>query len=118
MSFHKSVCDMLARHGSDVSVQTGDTTAKTKAFIQPLRYKSQYSSKISFGGNYSENYFLYIGSADCVLCARTPSIVTQNDKKYVVHNTQNYVYKNKTLYVWAVLSPFVEKRRDDYGTNQ
>ena len=118
MSFHKSVCDMLSRHGCDVSVKTGDTKVDTKAFIQPLRYKSKYQSEISFGGNSSDNYYLYIGSADCVLCAKTPSIVTLNDKKYVVHNTQNYVYKNKTLYVWAVLRPFIEKRRDDYGTNQ
>lgn len=118
MSFHKSVCDMFSRHASEVSVKTGDTTVSTKAFIQPLRYKSQYSDKISLGGNYDDSYFLYIGSADCALCAKTPSIITQNDKNYVVYNTQNYVYKNKTLYVWAVLRPFKEKRRDDYGTNQ
>lgn len=118
MSFHKSICDMLARHGSDVEVKTGDTTVSTKAFIQPLRYKSQYTSTSGFGGTYSDSYFLYIGSPDCSLCAKTPSIVSQNDEKYVVYNTQRYVYKNKNLYVWAVLRPFKEKRRDEYGTNQ
>lgn len=118
MSFHKSVCDMISRHGSAVTIQTGETKVESKAFIQPLRYKSQYTADLSFSGKLSENYYLYIGSADCTLCANTPSIITLNDKKYVVHNTQSYVYKNKTLYVWAVLKPFYDKRRDDYGTNQ
>ncbi len=118
MSFHKSVADMLSRHGSVVEIQTGDTKVKTNAFIQPLRYKSQYTSKLGFGGTFDDNYYLYIGSPDCTLCANTPSIITLDGKKYVVHNTQTYVYKNKTLYVWAVLKPFYEKRRDDYGTNQ
>lgn len=118
MSFHKSVNDMLSRHGSVVKIQTGDIKTQTKAFIQPLRYKSQYTSKLGFGGKIDDNNFLYIGSADCTLCEKTPSIVTLDDKKYVVHNTQPYVYKNKNLYVWAVLKPFYEKRRDDYGTNQ
>lgn len=118
MSFHKSISQMIEHFGSKVLVETCEKSTCTKAFIQPLRYKSQYSETLSFGGVNSENYFLYIGSADCTLCAKTPSIVTQNDKKYVVHNTQNYIYKNNILYVWAILRPYYEKRRDDYGTNQ
>lgn len=118
MSFHKSVNNLLLRYGSDVVVHTDDKKVNTKAFIQPMRYKSQYTSKLGFGGKIDDNNFLYIGSADCTLCEKTPSIVTLNDRKYVVHNTQPYVYKNKTLYVWAVIKPFYEKRRDDYGTNQ
>lgn len=118
MSFRKTFNDMLARHGSNVTVSTGDKTIQTKAFIQPLRYKSQYAEIIGFGGKYDDSYYLYIGSADSKLCADTPSIVTQNDEKFVVRNTHNYVYKNKTLYVWAVLKPFKKQRRDDYGTNQ
>ena len=76
MSFHKSVNDMLSRHGSVVKIQTGDIKTQTKAFIQPLRYKSQYTSKLGFGGKIDDNNFLYIGSADCTLCEKTPSIVT------------------------------------------
>lgn len=117
MSFHKSVIDMLNRYGSEVDICTSDVVITTKAFIQPLRYKSQYTKKLSFGGKSSDDYFLYIGKPDCVLDSTVPSIIIFDDKKFVVHNTHSYVFNDKTLYVWAVLKPYYEKRRDEYGPN-
>lgn len=118
MSFHNSVRDMLTRYASDVCVKTGDKEVFTKAFIQPLRHKSGFYEKISVSGKVSDNYFLYIGLPQCELCRKTPSVVSINDEKYVVHNTQSYYFKNKKLYVWAVLKPYYCKRRDDYEQNQ
>ena len=118
MSFHKSVGDMLTRYANDVCVKTGENEVFTKAFIQPLRHKSSFVSKVGVTGRLSDSYFLYIGAPQCELCAKTPSIVSVNDEKYVVHNTQSYYFKNEKLYVWAVLKPYYCKRRDDYEQNQ
>lgn len=118
MSFHNGVSDMLTRYANDVCVKTGENEVFTKAFIQPLRHKSGYGDKIQMSGRVSDSFLLYIGSPDCELCAKTPSVVSLNDEKYVVHNTQSYYYKNKKLYVWAVLKPYYQKRRDDYECDQ
>ena len=70
MSFHTNVKQMIECYGSPVTIQRGDEIVKTKAFIQPLRYKTGfYNDKaVSLGGFSDGRYYLYIGQADNVFC--------------------------------------------------
>ncbi|MBR2715900.1 MAG: hypothetical protein IKB73_06835, partial [Ruminococcus sp.] len=63
MSFQKSVVSLIRKYGSDVNIVRGENRVKTKAFIQPLRYRSNvYSDKnIELLGFSDGRYYLYIG---------------------------------------------------------
>ncbi len=114
MSFYTSVKNMIDTYGTDVHIK-GEKDTKTKAFIQPLRKRYQKSEYIDVGGLYNKNYFLYIGHGFYPL--KVGTVITSFDKTYVVHSTQNFVFMNKVLYVWAVLREYNEQRRDDYETD-
>ena len=119
MSFHTNVKQMIECYGSPVTIQRGDEIVKTKAFIQPLRYKTGfYNDKaVSLGGFSDGRYYLYIGQADNVFCRTDNAIISCNGKKYVVHTSATFDYLDKVLYVWAVLAPHKEQRCDDYETD-
>lgn len=116
MSFHTNVKQLIKSYGSDITIQRGDEVTHSKAFIQPMRYKSNvYKDRsIAMGGFTDGRYYLYIGQADNVFNRADNAIISCNEKKYVVHTSETFEYLNEVLYVWAVLSPYKEQRRDDY----
>lgn len=114
MSFYTSVKNMIDTYGTDVFIK-GEKDTKTKAFIQPLRRHYEVNEYIDVGGMYNKNYFLYIGHG--VYPLKVGTVISSFDKTYVVHSTQNFVFMNKVLYVWAVLREYNEQRRDDYETD-
>lgn len=119
MSFYTSVKSMIDKYGSKIEIMTNDKTVRSKAFIQPLRYKSTSlkDREIAFGGFTDGRYYLYIGHASHEFSRKDNAIITCNGKKYVVHTSEAYELSNKKLYVWAVLTPYKEQRRDDYETD-
>lgn len=119
MSFHKSVGDLINKHGSKITISKGETKISSKAFIQPLRYKSSVyrDRSISIGGFTDGRYYLYIGSADYEFSRDDDAIIECNGKQYTVHTSERFELYERTLYVWAVLTPYKEQRRDDYEAN-
>ncbi len=116
MSFHKTVSDLINKHGSKVTILKDETEISSKAFIQPLRYKSSlYRDRtISMGGFTDGRYYLYIGDARYEFSRDDNVIIKCNGKQYTVHTSEIFELYDKTLYVWAVLTPYKEQRRDDY----
>ena len=116
MSFHKSVKSLIDRYGSQVTIKRADKTVSTKAFIQPLRYKSRVISDkaIRIGGYRDSRYYLYIGQAGNEFSRHDNAIITSGGKQYVVHSSETFELYSKTLYVWAVLTPYKSERQDDY----
>lgn len=119
MSFHTNVKQMIDSYGSVVTITRNESVTKTKAFIQPLRYKSSvYMDRaVSLGGFTDGRYYLYIGQADNEFSRTDNAIISCNGKKYVVHTSESFELLDKVLYVWAVLAPYKEQRRDDYETD-
>lgn len=119
MSFHTNVRQMIEIYGSEVTIQRNEKLTKSKAFIQPLRYKTGvYNDKtVALGGFTDGRYYLYIGQADNEFSRTDNAIISCNGKKYVVHTSETFEFLDKVLYVWAVLAPYKEQRRDDYETD-
>lgn len=119
MSIHKSVENMIKTHGSDVTITVDETVTHCRAFVQPLRYKlNGYQDRgLSLPGYSDKRYYLYIGQAGYEFSDTKNTIITCNGKKYVVHTSETFEFKNKGVYVWAVLKPYKEQRRDDYDTD-
>lgn len=108
---------IIDEYGSTAFVKTGGDEVKTKAFLQPLRYKSNnyggYEYK-AVGVTYNERY-VYIGKYDVDLKINE-SIVQMLGKKYIVKKVEPYFIGDEKIYVWALLAPYYEQLEDEYGT--
>lgn len=119
MSFHKSIENLIDRYGSKISIECDSEVKHTKAFIQPLRYRDRATKipQINIGGLIDGRFYLYIGKGNCEFSRAKNTIITSSGRKYVVHTSELFELHNKALYVWAVLAPYKEQRRDDYDTD-
>lgn len=119
MSFHKSVKELIDNYGSKVEIIRDSETISSRAFIQPLRYRSNvYKDRtIAFGGFTDGRYYLYLGQAENEFFRNDDAIILCNGRKYTVHTSETFSLCDKVLYVWAVLLPYKEQRRDDYDTD-
>lgn len=119
MSFHKSIRNLIDKYGSDVTISDKDKTVKSKAFIQPLRYKStMYNDvRIKLGGFSDSRYYLYIGQAGNDFSRSDNVIIESIGKQYVVHSSESFSLMDEELYVWAVLIPYKAERQDEYETD-
>lgn len=117
MSFFGSIKNMINRYGNRVTIEKDGKTYSSKAFIQPLHYKSRTSDELCIGGFSDNRYYLYIGMPQIEFSIRENAVITSNGKKYIVHSSDGYELHNSVLYVWAVLKPYKNQRRDDYDTD-
>ncbi len=119
MSVHSNIKSLIERYGSKVTIERGNKKVTTKAFIQPLRYKSNVYRDISInmGGFSDGRYYLYIGKAENEFYRADDAIITCNDKQYTVHTSERFELFDRVLYIWAVLKPKKGRRQDAYETN-
>lgn len=119
MSFHKGVREHIEKYGSKVEILRKNEKTTSKAFIQPLRYRSNvYKDRnITLGGFSDGRYYLYLGQAENEFFRNDDAIILCNGRKYTVHTSDTFQLYDKVLYVWAVLLPYKEQRRDDYDTD-
>ncbi len=119
MSFHKSVKELIENYGSTVEIQRESKTVLSKAFIQPLRYRSSvYKDKVNSLGGFSDGrYYLYLGQAENEFSRTDNAIISCNGRKYTVHTSETFEFLDEALYVWAVLLPYKQQRQDDYDTD-
>lgn len=118
MSLMGAVSNSIAKFGGDVEVTQGGSSVKTRAIVEPLRYKN----KIYIGGeqrslgSLSRERYLYIGQPDVPLRANT-SVIESVAGKYIVKRCETYFVQDRPIYVWAIMVPFGARREDDYGSN-
>ena len=118
MSIIAAVGETIKRYGCSVTLLTGEKEVKTKAFVEPLRYKN----KVYVGGQYhylgykqSEKY-LYIGSPEYEL-SENATVIEMHQQKYIVKRCETYYADNSPVYVWAILLPYGTALEDDYESN-
>ena len=118
MGIFNSVRETIKKYGSSNNIIDGDKVIKSKAFVEPLRYKN----KVYIGGEYhclgffKKEKYLYVGIADNKLTENS-TVIETNGEKYIVKRREKYYVKDIPIYVWAVLQPYGEVLEDDYDSD-
>ena len=118
MSLMGAVSNSIAKYGGDVSVTQNGQRVRTRAIVEPLRYKNRIfigGEQRSLGSLNRERY-LYIGQPDVPLCANA-SVIESVGGKYSVKRCETYYVQDRPVYVWAILKPFGALREDDYDAD-
>lgn len=117
MGILASVNRGIKRYGDDVEIVRNGKTIKSKAFIQPLRYKNKMyvSGETLPAGFYDGGHYLYIGLNNVKIDKDYRNIIIyRNNKGYIIRRAENYIMKSKILYIWAILTPYIKPMEDDY----
>ena len=118
MSLIGAVSNSIAKFGGDVEVTQGGSTVKTRAIVEPIRYKNKIyisGEQRSLGTLIRERY-LYIGQPDVPLRANA-SVIESVGGKYIVKRCETYYIQDRPIYVWAIMVPFGARREDDYDAD-
>ena len=110
MSFAKNIENTLNHYGSEVKLWDGDDFYITRAFVEPLRYKT----RLYIGGEYrnikefKKDSYLYVGKASFKL-VKNHTVVDVDKVEYKVVQSELYEVSGQPVYQWALLVPV--KRR-------
>ena len=116
MSLLSCVDREIGRFGSGVTITHAGSCIKTRAFLEPLRYRN----RIYIGGEYHplgylrKEKYLYVGKASHPL-VENESVIETHGNKYIVKRCETYYVKDTPVYEWAILVPYGEELEDDYG---
>lgn len=105
----KLVKNILDKYGSNVqliSYEDGvELIESGKAFIQPLRYKSSSMENEFFNPGYvDKSRYMYIGDPSLRLDLKPfNSILTCEDKNYIIKKSKCISMGNEIIYIWAIL---------------
>ena len=119
MALLSSVGAMIDRYGNSVNVINGGINVKTRAFVQPLRYKN----KIYIGGRYhplggyNNEKYLYIGKPSVGL-NEDVTIVECAGERYVVKRAELYRVSDSAVYAWAILARSNGRMEDEYDSDK
>lgn len=115
MSYMSDVRKMIEAYGSTVTITQGEKCITKKAFIQPLKSKSDACSDmtVTMSGFRDNSTYLYIGLPDVQFKRNDDAKIESNGKEYVVHTSEIYHLCDEPLYVWAVLKPHRKRRQND-----
>jgi len=110
MSITKRIAELITRFGNDFTVRSGDDEIKTKAFIQPLRYKNKMYTDGEFlpQGYYDGGHYLFIGRPESRLgdtLAEDAELTDARGKGYIVKRAEMYTFCDEPIYVWAIVTP-------------
>jgi hypothetical protein len=118
MSIFNCVGGIIKRYGCNISVSNSQGVIKTKAFVEPLRYRN----KIYIGGQYHHlgvnrvDKYLYIGPPELEL-KELSSVIETLSGKYIVKRCETYYVKDTAIYVWAILVSYGEELEDEYESD-
>lgn len=115
----KNISTAIKKYGCDVSIKRGNDSQSGKAFLQPLRYKNNmYLNGVRLGQGYFDGgHYLFIGEPHINLSDYVNTVIYCNNEGYIIKRAEQYIYRNKTLYVWAILTPYARPLEDDYDDN-
>lgn len=119
MGIMNSVAAMIDRYGNSVTVQNGGLCVKTRAFVEPLRYKN----KIYIGGRYhplggyNNEKYLYIGKPSVGL-EEDVTVVECSGEKYIVKRAELYRVNGTVVYAWGIMARYGERMEDEYDSDK
>lgn len=105
MFFKANIDATYNKFGMDVKLRTGSETVSTKAFVEPLRYRT----KLYIGGEYrklgKDETYLYTGKAGCPIVEDETIVETSAHDLYKVVRVEDYIIDGVAIYTWALLKP-------------
>ena len=114
MNITTSVTNSIRSYGSDITILGKDKITSTTGFIQPISYhSSNYNDFDCTDISRRDNIrYLMIAQKDADLCNGDNVVLC--DTTYNVIRVQDYVYRNKLLYRWAILRLYYPLQEDDF----
>ena len=115
MAFTKDIRKIIETYGNTITVTKNKESVSVKAFIQPLKSKTDALSDrtLTMSGFKDTSTYLYLGLPDINFSRNDDAIIESNGKQYVVHTSEVYHLCDEPLYVWAVLKPHKKRRQND-----
>ena len=106
--------DIFNRYGTNMLLKSGEDAKTIKAFFQPLRKNRQnyFILRRHLSGIFAKDKHLIIAPADTKI--KRGDIFVVNDKEYTVVLSDNYIFQNCSLYVWAVVCARTEQIENDF----
>ena len=97
-------------YGSKVTLEIDNVKYKTKAFVQPLRYKNKmYVDGYFLAQGYLDGgHYLYIGKADFKFTDPIENnIITLDNSliQFIVKRFEVFQICDKDIYIWAIITP-------------
>ena len=111
LNIEKSVERILKLAGEEYTVVCEGVESKVRAIIQPMRYKNKLYIEMPRGelGIKDTECFLYLGSPSVNFSGKEfDTIIVSNDRSYNVSRAEQIKMGDRTVYIWAVLSPRIE----------
>ena len=118
MSLMGAVSNSIAKFGGDVEITQGSSSVRTRAIVEPLRYRN----KIYIGGEQrhlgfmKREKYLFIGTPDMNL-NENRTVIEAASGKYIVKRCERYFVQDNPIYTWAIMVPYGERREDDYDAD-
>ena len=101
---------IMARHGTDMMITSGETKKAVRGFFRAVNSKSWQSmeSEATLLGEISRGQYAYIGPVDGAVCEGDTLKLGQ--KVYLFRRVELYYYENQPIYQWGLC---VEKGVND-----
>lgn len=114
MNITTSVTNSIRSYGSEITILGKEKIASTTGFIQPISYhSSKYNDYECTDISRREN-IRYLMIADKSADLVSGDNVVLCDTTYYVVRVQDYVFRNKCLYKWAILKLYYPLQEDDF----
>lgn len=102
---------MIERYGRRVQIEENGVLKKTRAIIQPLRYKNKMYVSGSFlpPGFADGGHYLYLGNAWARLdLLPADTLIRTDEESYLLKRGEKVLLGDEILYIWAILQSYVE----------
>lgn len=106
----------MEKWGSNFKITKNGQTVNCKGFIQPLRYKNNMylGGKRLDTGYFDGGHYLVILDTTADLQVHDKAIIEDVNGKYIIKRSENVVFDNKKIYVWAILQPYFPPLKEDF----
>ncbi|MGN1050825.1 MAG: hypothetical protein ACI4QE_00845 [Acutalibacteraceae bacterium] len=113
MNIYSFAENAIKKYGNKIRLWNRDKYIVSKAFIEPLRYKTQkYLGGKSLPSEfYDDGHYLYIGLPENTLDEDT-TVIEHKGRNYFVRRSEIYCVGDREIYTWAVLKPYFGKAEE------
>ena len=110
----KTVESIMARHGTDLTIVSGEESKTARGFFRAVNSKSWQSmeSEASLLGEITRGQYVYMGPVG--VAVQEGDTLVLGEKSYLFRRVEPYYYGNRAIYSWGLC---VEKGvNDTWGT--